>query len=98
MTTEAQYALFYDLQIAKLEAEKREIEAKYTWRETLSTKNELVYEKAQGVVNGFIQAIEIVEKAINIDLEEVSNCCGAPMYEDSDICMDCKEHCGTTRI
>ena len=23
-----------------------------------------------------------------------SNCCGAPVYDDSDICTDCKEHCG----
>lgn len=25
--------------------------------------------------------------------ERVSNCCGASMYDDSDICPDCKEHC-----
>ena len=23
-----------------------------------------------------------------------SNCCGADVYDDSDICSDCKEHCG----
>jgi hypothetical protein len=23
----------------------------------------------------------------------VSNCCGAPVYTDLDICSDCKEHC-----
>lgn len=23
-----------------------------------------------------------------------SNCCGADMYDDYDICPDCKEHCG----
>ena len=22
-----------------------------------------------------------------------SNCCGAPVLDDSDICQDCKEHC-----
>ena len=22
-----------------------------------------------------------------------SNCCGAPVYDNSDICMACKEHC-----
>jgi RecJ-like exonuclease len=22
-----------------------------------------------------------------------SNCCGATVYEDTDICSDCKEHC-----
>ena len=22
-----------------------------------------------------------------------SNCCHAPIYDDSDICTDCKEHC-----
>jgi len=26
--------------------------------------------------------------------ENLSNCCGARMYDDSDICSDCKEHCG----
>jgi DnaJ-class molecular chaperone len=26
--------------------------------------------------------------------ETWSNCCGAPVYDDSDICSDCKEHCG----
>jgi hypothetical protein len=24
----------------------------------------------------------------------VSNCCGAVVYENYDICPDCKEHCG----
>ena len=23
----------------------------------------------------------------------VSNCCGASVYDDTDICSDCKEHC-----
>ena len=27
------------------------------------------------------------------DNTEVSNCCGAIIYDDSDICSDCKEHC-----
>jgi DnaJ-class molecular chaperone len=22
-----------------------------------------------------------------------SNCCGAPVYDDTDICSECKEHC-----
>lgn len=24
---------------------------------------------------------------------EFSNCCGAMIYEETDICSDCKEHC-----
>ena len=30
-----------------------------------------------------------------IELEEnlVSNCCGAGVWQDSDICNECKEHC-----
>jgi len=24
---------------------------------------------------------------------KISNCCSAPVYEDTDICMECKEHC-----
>ena len=26
--------------------------------------------------------------------EELSDCCGAPIYEDTDICTECKDHCG----
>tara|TARA_R100000084_G_scaffold38499_1_gene15442 strand:- start:139 stop:357 length:219 start_codon:yes stop_codon:yes gene_type:complete len=25
----------------------------------------------------------------------ISNCCGAKMYDDCDICPECKEHCDT---
>ena len=28
-----------------------------------------------------------------LDDEPVSNCCGAPIYENTDICTECKEHC-----
>lgn len=24
---------------------------------------------------------------------EISNCCGAPVYEETDICTECGEHC-----
>lgn len=24
---------------------------------------------------------------------EISNCCSAPVYDETDICMECKEHC-----
>lgn len=27
------------------------------------------------------------------DDEVLSSCCGAPLYEDSDICTECGEHC-----
>ncbi len=27
------------------------------------------------------------------DEEKLSPCCGAPIYEDTDICTACKEHC-----
>ena len=29
------------------------------------------------------------------DYAHLSNCCCAPIYEDSDICSECKEHCAT---
>jgi hypothetical protein len=29
-----------------------------------------------------------------ITIDRLSNCCGAVVYPDSDICSDCKEHCG----
>jgi ATP-dependent DNA ligase len=28
------------------------------------------------------------------DTEPVSDCCGAPLFSDCDICPECKEHCG----
>ena len=28
------------------------------------------------------------------DNEEVSNCCGAELLEETDICSECNEHCG----
>jgi hypothetical protein len=30
------------------------------------------------------------------DMEIHSNCCNAKIYEDTDICSDCHEHCDTT--
>jgi hypothetical protein len=26
---------------------------------------------------------------------KLSNCCSSSIYENTDICSDCKEHCGT---
>ena len=26
--------------------------------------------------------------------EDVSDCCGASIYTETDICSDCNEHCG----
>ena len=28
------------------------------------------------------------------DYEELSDCCGATIYDDTDVCSECKEHCG----
>ena len=28
------------------------------------------------------------------ELEEVSSCCGAEVYDDYDICSECNDHCG----
>ena len=28
------------------------------------------------------------------EVEEVSDCCGADVYEDYDICSNCNDHCG----
>jgi len=30
--------------------------------------------------------------------EEVSNCCCAKVWEETDICSECKEHCEIIRI
>ena len=32
------------------------------------------------------------EETIDLEEEELSRCCGAPLYEDTDICTECKEH------
>jgi len=32
------------------------------------------------------------------DNDKLSNCCGAPIYSDMDICSACKEHCGEVII
>ena len=29
------------------------------------------------------------------DLHNKSNCCNAPMYDDTDVCSQCVEHCDT---
>ena len=30
---------------------------------------------------------------IEYEYEELSGCCGAAIYENTDICSDCLEHC-----
>lgn len=30
--------------------------------------------------------------------ETLSNCCGAPIEDDTDICTDCHEHCGGGKV
>ncbi len=38
---------------------------------------------------------ELVEvNFIQEESEEVSDCCGADIIENTDLCSDCKEHCG----
>ena len=32
--------------------------------------------------------------ALDENFMKVSNCCGAEIYEETDLCSDCKEHCG----
>lgn len=35
---------------------------------------------------------------VNKNYNKLSDCCGAAMYDDSDICPECKEHCGYTYL
>ena len=30
--------------------------------------------------------------------DKISNCCSAPVYDDSDICMACHEYCGVVEV
>jgi len=39
---------------------------------------------------------EFPKKAPVEDKEPLSDCCGAPIYEDTDICTQCKEHCAVS--
>ena len=32
------------------------------------------------------------------DCEVVSDCCGATIIEDTDICSECREHCGEMEV
>ena len=46
-----------------------------------------------------MELIELIEERESIDewydeQEELSDCCGAELYEETDICTDCKEHTG----
>ena len=34
------------------------------------------------------------EYPIEDEVEEVSDCCGADVYDDYDICSNCNDHCG----
>ncbi len=36
-----------------------------------------------------------LEKHLEGDNSDLSNCCEAIIYENSDVCSDCKEHCVT---
>ena len=44
--------------------------------------------------NKFSQTVKGISEPFVYIQEGVSNCCGAPVYDDSDICTACKEHCG----
>ena len=33
-------------------------------------------------------------RIVKTNMELISNCCGAQIYDDMDICKDCGEHCG----
>ena len=36
----------------------------------------------------------INEYPIENEVEEISDCCGADVYDDYDICSNCNDHCG----
>ena len=45
------------------------------------------YKKEQLIEDGKYEADEVGHSNV------MSNCCDAPIYEDTDICSKCKEHC-----
>ena len=36
---------------------------------------------------------ELQIEKMNLEKEEVSNCCSEPVWEETDICSKCGEHC-----
>ena len=36
-----------------------------------------------------------LHKYLEDNIGEMSNCCNAPICEESDVCCECKEHCVT---
>ena len=43
---------------------------------------------------GTSESIKNMNDEIIKDEDRLSICCGAPLYSDTDICSDCKEHSG----
>ena len=42
------------------------------------------------------ETIRAEEAKLEIEEEPLSNCCCATLVENTDLCSECKEHCGTT--
>ena len=51
--------------------------------------NSLISKLAQEIIDLKLE-LSVFVKAT--DEPNLSTCCGAPIYEDTDICADCKEH------
>ena len=41
-----------------------------------------------------IEAEENAKESLECEDWKLSNCCAAPIYDDTDVCSACKEHCG----
>ena len=48
--------------------------------------------------NDFLDLFDGRRSMHDEDSDTVSNCCSAPIYEDTDICSDCKEHCDSIEL
>ena len=51
-----------------------------------------IFEEIKKDMDDFFTEIDAIIYDDNDDYEEVSECCGAMVYEDYGICSDCKEH------
>jgi hypothetical protein len=45
-----------------------------------------------------IESEDIYDLLSDVEDHHVSNCCAAPIIENTDICKDCREHCATVII
>ena len=64
-------------------------------RDSLKKYKSIIYENGEYELKYYSYGFECPDISKLKDKEEkLSNCCGKPFIENSDVCSDCKEHAG----